>query len=619
MKTFAKRPAFVLLEIALTVFPFMVSCSDYEEMIDEDYEEWEVLHLGGDEESSSSDSLMSSSSEESDDPVPDDSLSSGADSDKKSSSSSVPADSDTTKSPAAGYDASAGTLTDARDMRVYKTIVVGTGADARVWMAENLNYNYNRGTASSICYENKTENCETDGRIYLWSAAVDSAAAFSKEADGCGRGKKCTMADVVRGACPEGWHLPNKTELEELIAFAGGKSKSADSVRKAFKNNGKSTNIWSSAQHNVLYAFNMSLFDGEKVAKVDSVDKKKSFSVRCILNYDLPQDTLSSSSTEISSSSAYVPIDSSVLDAEANTLVDLRDNVRHDLLELLRLLRLSAAFVQPRPYVCFGVAFTQTVQSDKAIRPGRLDCRVRYIGTAFDRIATLLQSIIKGLHGKGFGKRGVYVLTDQTAHGGPSLLFGVPFCIMLSCSFRLDNGKIVFSADLIGYSPNISVVRLEVVPVHLSVNAGNRVENDMRVNMVVVNVRCDHCLKTPLQKPLGKFHAETVSLLRCYFAGRKRMNDVIALYGAVFLIPAAFGVHHVRICCIKPTVNGRPEDLTVFCPLCFAFVQRVVDALIQPGMNNNDLIIGHFLQAPMLSLPAQRRQRSLPHGCSFAH
>lgn len=331
MKMFAKRPGFVLLGTALMVLPFMVSCSDYEDMIDEDYEEWEVLHLGDDEESSSSDSLMSSSSEESDDPVPDDSLSSGADSDKKSSSSSAPADSDTTKSPAAGYDASAGTLTDARDKQVYKTIVVGTGADARVWMAENLNYNYNRGTASSICYENKTENCETDGRIYLWSAAVDSAAAFSKEADGCGRGKKCTMADVVRGACPEGWHLPSKTELEELIAFAGGKSKSADSVRKAFKNNGKSTNIWSSAQHNVLYAFNMSLFDGEKVAKVDSVDKKKSFSVRCVLNYDLPQDSsaLSSSSVVVFSSSAYVPIDSSVFDAEANTLVDLRDNEKY--------------------------------------------------------------------------------------------------------------------------------------------------------------------------------------------------------------------------------------------------------------------------------------------------
>ena len=70
-------------------------------------------------------------------------------------------------------------------------------------------------------------------------------------------------------------------------------------------------------------------------------------------------------------------------------------------------------------------------------------------------------------------------------------------------------------------------------------------------------VRCDHCLKTPPQKPLGKFYAETVSLLRCYFAGRKGMNDVITLNRTVFLIPAAFGVQHIPAGSAKLTVDGR--------------------------------------------------------------
>lgn len=79
---------------------------------------------------------------------------------------------------------------DFRDFQVYKFVVIGR----QVWMAENLNYE----SENSYCYGKNFINCSTYGRLYSWSAAMD--------------------------ACPEGWHLPDSTEWETLIAEVGGEN-----------------------------------------------------------------------------------------------------------------------------------------------------------------------------------------------------------------------------------------------------------------------------------------------------------------------------------------------------------------------------------------------------------
>lgn len=131
-----------------------------------------------------------------------------------------------------------GTMTDERDGQVYKTVTIeGEIFDAimnrtgqmitipkTTWMLENLRYPYLQPTAeldsSSLCFEKDSVNCAKYGRLYLWSAAMDSAALFSEEGKGCGYfaaeedWQVCSVKKEVsvRGVCPEGWRLPTYEE-----------------------------------------------------------------------------------------------------------------------------------------------------------------------------------------------------------------------------------------------------------------------------------------------------------------------------------------------------------------------------------------------------------------------
>ena len=203
-----------------------------------------------------------------------------------------------------------GEILDVRDNKVYKVITIGEGAYAQTWMAQNLNYAYSVGAAESYC-----SNCGKYGRLYTWSAAMDSAKVFSASGEGCGYGVICSVSGMVRGVCPAGWHLPSHDEWEALFTNVGGLDVAGTELKtvkgwssqtgnpadmdaygfsalpagfrnydNSFSNAGNYAYLWSSSQKegDSRYAFNVTLNNERAHAGIYDGNKRLAFSVRCV-------------------------------------------------------------------------------------------------------------------------------------------------------------------------------------------------------------------------------------------------------------------------------------------------------------------------------------------------
>lgn len=256
------------------------------------------------------------------------------------------------------YDATANTLKDLRDGKVYKTVKIGD----QVWMAENLNYSDSTKTASlkdkSWCYDNESDNCVKYGRLYTWAAAIDSVALANdaKAPLDCGYGKSCTLPAKVQGVCPDGWHLPNYDEWVAMLTAVGwqsnenkvlksqsgwsGNGNGSDSsgfsalpagyYNGSFNHAGDEADFWSSFDHYSDYAYKMKLDNNMKCDRGCINDERKNVgnSVRCVKDgIAVPASSSSEVSSPSSSSVALVaPCKTETEDnCEYGTLTDSRD------------------------------------------------------------------------------------------------------------------------------------------------------------------------------------------------------------------------------------------------------------------------------------------------------
>jgi uncharacterized protein (TIGR02145 family) len=116
-------------------------------------------------------------------------------------------------------------MTDPRDNKTYKTVVIGT----QTWMAENLNFTAKKG---SFAFQKEEKNTDTYGRLYYWQTAMDKSKSSN------------AVPSNVQGVCPTGWHLPSDAEwgiLENYlggVAVAGGKMKEAGTAHWTAPNAG---------------------------------------------------------------------------------------------------------------------------------------------------------------------------------------------------------------------------------------------------------------------------------------------------------------------------------------------------------------------------------------------
>lgn len=118
----------------------------------------------------------------------------------------------------------------------YNTIVIGK----QVWMKENLKSskyadgaiiphiteniewqnldNDNSAEARAMCFYNNTQN-ESYGALYTYAAAIN--------------GTPYVESKSVQGVCPDGWHLPNNDEWQELIDYVGGEEMAGSKLKNA--------------------------------------------------------------------------------------------------------------------------------------------------------------------------------------------------------------------------------------------------------------------------------------------------------------------------------------------------------------------------------------------------
>ena len=109
-------------------------------------------------------------------------------------------------------DVKKGSFTDPRDGQSYKTLKIGK----QEWMAENLRYDVPSiyTTYERIDTIHPEKAYHHYGRFYDWATVMKIRALFNEE--------EWAESDLNhQGICPDGWHIPNDKEWQELEISLG--------------------------------------------------------------------------------------------------------------------------------------------------------------------------------------------------------------------------------------------------------------------------------------------------------------------------------------------------------------------------------------------------------------
>ncbi|MCX6267928.1 MAG: T9SS type A sorting domain-containing protein [Bacteroidetes bacterium] len=133
------------------------------------------------------------------------------------------------------------------DNNHYTIVHIGT----QTWTEENLkSTHYPDGTtADYFDYDHDPNNSLIYGRLYAWSSAMNGAASSN------------TNPSNVQGICPNGWHLPSKSEWQQLAGsfggsdIAGGKLKETGNAHWISPNTGATDEVGFTALPAGIWAF----------------------------------------------------------------------------------------------------------------------------------------------------------------------------------------------------------------------------------------------------------------------------------------------------------------------------------------------------------------------------
>ena len=110
------------------------------------------------------------------------------------------------------------TMKDSRDQQTYRIMTFGSGDEAVVWMAQNLNYTptsydgdlYSNTKSEMKCPLGDGSLCSMAGRLYTWTAAMNLDKSYKNA-----NAHADAAVDPVyhQGVCPVGWYMPTKKEF----------------------------------------------------------------------------------------------------------------------------------------------------------------------------------------------------------------------------------------------------------------------------------------------------------------------------------------------------------------------------------------------------------------------
>ena len=123
-------------------------------------------------------------------------------------------------------------FTDTRDGHHYNVVKIGD----QIWMAENLEIgkmiNFgseetDNGVIEKYCYNNDPKNCEIYGGLYY----EDEMMNYTYDNTSKHFGSK--FKEGAQGICPNGWHIPSKSEWDYLIKYLGGRDIAGGKLKEA--------------------------------------------------------------------------------------------------------------------------------------------------------------------------------------------------------------------------------------------------------------------------------------------------------------------------------------------------------------------------------------------------
>lgn len=177
------------------------------------------------------------------------------------------------------YGQEAGSFTDDRDGKVYKTVKIGD----QVWMGENLAFKTESGC---WVYDEIKDYVKTHGYLYSWQAATK--------------------------ACPAGWRLPSMQDWWFLSTNLGGDDQSGGKLKvtgttswkspntgatnssgftalssgrsgdKNMEHIGNVTFFWTNVDDDDVTSWCAALYSSKRELSIFPTDKKDGYSVRCI-------------------------------------------------------------------------------------------------------------------------------------------------------------------------------------------------------------------------------------------------------------------------------------------------------------------------------------------------